>query len=812
MRQRELARGTWTTVLGWALGIVALLAGLAASAGEVYVSPDGNDSNPGTKEKPLATLARARDVVRGLKQAETGPVTVYLRGGTYYLPQTLVFTAEDSGTADAPVVYAAYPGEEPVISGGMRLEFQWSASRDGIMQADVPADFVTDQLFVNDRRLPMARYPNFDASAQYFNGFAADAFSPQRAARWKDPAGGFIHAMHRAHWGDFHYRITGKNEAGEVTYVGGWQNNRRMGMHGSHRFVENIFEELDAPGEWFLDQHQHVLWCMPPEGVDLTAAKVESARLAHLIELRGSEQQPVRFMRLEGLTLRHTARTFMENKEPLLRSDWTTYRGGAIVFDGAEDCEVRNAFLDAVGSNGIFVNNYNRRITITGCKILNAGASSISLVGDPGAVRNPLFEYGQRQSFESIDREVGPKTNNYPADCLVHDNLLVRSGRFEKQTAGVNISMAMEITVSHNSVYDVPRAGINICDGTWGGHLIEHNDVFDTVKETGDHGSFNSWGRDRFWGLTGVNLAELVKEYPELPKWDAFKTTVIRNNRWRCDHGWDIDLDDGSSNYRLYNNLCLNGGIKNREGFYRTDENNIMVNNGFHPHCWFEGSGDVFRRNIVFKAYRPARMSARDPWGGEMDYNLAHSVDKTGPAVELQAGSKRDEHSVYGDAMFVDPAAGDFQVAEGSPALALGFENFPMDDFGVLKPELRREARTPRITGYGEATAPKTAGTRDDRKHPWMGAVIKNLVGLGEMSATGMGRETGVLVVEVPPGSAAARAGFREGDVILAIGRKSTNDVKQFMQAIGTSAKGDTIRVVVHRNQKKVQVSFERRE
>jgi hypothetical protein len=62
------------------------------------------------------------------------------------------------------------------------------------------------------------------------------------------------------------------------------------------------------------------------------------------------------------------------------------------------------------------------------------------------------------------------------------------------------------------------------------------------------------------------------------------KPIILRNNRFRCDHGWDIDLEDGSSNYLIYNNLCLNGGIKLREGVSRVVENNIMVNNTFHPH------------------------------------------------------------------------------------------------------------------------------------------------------------------------------------------------------------------------------------
>ena len=81
----------------------------------------------------------------------------------------------------------------------------------------------------------------------------------------------------------------------------------------------------------------------------------------------------------------------------------------------------------------------------------------------------------------------------------IHNNLIHDIGLVEKQTAGVQISMAMNITVRHNSIYEVPRAGINVSEGTWGGHIIEYNDVFNTVRESSDHGAFNSWGRDRFW-------------------------------------------------------------------------------------------------------------------------------------------------------------------------------------------------------------------------------------------------------------------------------------------------------------------------
>ncbi len=266
----------------------------------------------------------------------------------------------------------------------------------------------------------------------------------------------------------------------------------------------------------------------------------------------------------------------------------------------------------------------------------------------------------------------------------------------EKQSAAIQIAMAQGITVRHCSIFDVPRAGINIGDGCWGGHVIEFCDVFDTVKETGDHGSFNSWGRDRYWGLKDVDLNALAqKGLHDLPRLDTVKPIILRNNRWRCDHGWDIDLDDGSSNYRIENNLCLNGGIKLREGFDRVVANNIMVANSFHPHVWYKGSDDIFQRNIVFTDYKP--IDVPKPWGEQCDFNLWHKPGKLAPtpSLSLQAQSGRDQQSLEADAKFRDASHGDYRVADDSPALKLGFKNFPMDQFGVQSQRLKRVTRMP---------------------------------------------------------------------------------------------------------------------
>ncbi len=785
-----------------ACGLFCLLDTPRAGALEIHVSPQGQDSNPGTSVAPLQSFAAAQQAARRLVARE--PVTVTFADGVYYLPQTVVFTAADSGTAAAPVVYQAATERGAVLSGGVKLALTWTPYKDGILQAQVPADLDTEELFVNGERQVLARYPNFDPAARYHNGLAGDALSPERAARWANPAGGYFHTMHPSLWGGFAFRITGKNAAGEIVKEGGWQNNRGKGTGQKAGFVENLFEELDAPGEWFLNRTTRTLFYYPPAGLNLATASVVASRLRTLVEFSGNEKNPVRFVSLRGFTFQHAARTFMDTKEPLLRTDWAIYRGGAIFFNGAEDCALTDALIDQVGGNAVFVNNYNRRITVRGCEIRKAGASGICFVGDAKAVRNPLFNYYVKPlKLEAIDRTPGPLTSNYPADSLVEDCLIYQIGRVEKQTAGVEIDIAQSITVRHCSIYDIPRAGINIGDGAFGGHLIEFCDVFDTVKETSDHGSFNSWGRDRFWTPKIDEINARVLAAPELPLLDVVKPNTLRNSRWRCDHGWDIDLDDGSSNYVIENNLCLSNGIKNREGYHRTVQNNIMVNNTFHLHVWPVSSGDKFRRNIIFANYLPKYMPPK-PVGLELDYNLVHQPGLTAvqPASELQNLSGRDEHSVMGDALFINPAAGDYRVKEGSPALALGFKNFPMDQFGVKKLALKAIARTPSF-GTGKAAA-----KRDPSAKIWLAVRVRNLIDQNEMSVYGTPGVTGVLVLDVPAGSALAKAGLQKDDVILFLNNKPADDLGQLLRLSAKLKAGDAATIGILRNQKALKLNL----
>ena len=788
-----------------------VMAGLGpAYAADIFVSPSGDDANAGTTEAPLGSLAAAKSAAASFAGKES--VIVHVADGTYYLPETLTFTPEDSGSEGKPVIYRAENEGGAVLSGGSLLDLKWEEYKDGIFQAKTPEGLAIDQLFIDGRKQRMARYPNYDPEkkAEPYQGYAADAFSKERAKNWADPAGGFIHAIHVKQWGGYHYRITGKDAEGEVTYEGGWQNNRIMGMHKDFRMVENIFEELDAESEWFHNAKTNTLYYKPTTGIDLDVAKVEVVRLRHLVEFNGSEESPVKNITLQGFVVRHAARTFMDTKEQMLRSDWTIYRGGSVKLTGTENISILDTEFDQVGGNAIFVNNYNRGTLVKGCHIHDAGASGVCFVGDPDAVRDPLFQYGEKNDLSKIDLTPGPKTNNYPSGGVVEDCLIHGIGKVERQPAGVQIEMSMKITVRDTSIYDCARAGINIGDGAWGGHLIERVDVFDTVLETHDHGSFNSWGRDRYWRSDQRSSQEAVDKNPDLPFLDAVHTTVIRDSRWSCDHGWDVDLDDGSTNYDIYNNLMLGKGLKLREGFRRYAWNNVIPFGTLHPHVWYDKSKDDVHSNIFGQRLGPARMVK--PYVDEttVDRNLFMTDDEKTKKTSAALGW--DENSVYGDPEFEDPAKGDFRVKEGSLALKIGFKNFPMDQFGVKKPSLKAIARTPEIPDFSGKSGKSSGGSKSkvtaaDVDQFWLGAMLKDLTG-EEFSAYGTKQEDGGVALEnVPEASAAATNGLVTGDLVQAVNGKKVTKIADLMKELFKIGE-EAIELKVIRNQQAETVAI----
>jgi hypothetical protein len=289
------------------------------------------------------------------------------------------------------------------------------------------------------------------------------------------------------------------------------------------------------------------------------------------------------------------------------------------------------------------------------------------------------------------------------------------------------------------------------------------------VLESGDHGSFNSWARDRWWGLD----LEGQPSDDQLSLLDAIEPITLRDSRWECHHGWDIDLDDGSSNYVIENNLLLSGGLKLCEGYHRIARNNLIPRNGFHFHVWPANSDDnVVEHNLISGGY-VGNVGLPKGWGLHCDENFVHRAgEPVGPATKMQQTSGYDAKSVEGDAKFADADHGDWTLAADSPAVKLGFQPFPLDRFGVTNPRLLPAA----TAAYAAFHQPKAmTAAREGAVHEFMGGKVKNLEA-GERAKVGMEAVFGVLVVEAPAGSALEKAHLVKGDVILSWDKEEVPD------------------------------------
>ncbi|MHC4540723.1 MAG: right-handed parallel beta-helix repeat-containing protein [Planctomycetota bacterium] len=803
-------------------------------ARDYHVSPQGSDDDGGSKQKPFATLTRARDAIREAGIAGREPANVIMADGIYLLDESFILEPQDSGSENAPVVYRAGNEGKAIISGATRITgLTWQRHEGDILKARVPDDILRsckfDAVTVGDRKLHMARFPNFTGQGNFDGVTTLDEVS-KRAQNYRQPTTGYLHALHRNRWGSVHYRITGKDAKG-LKLEGGWQQNRHRQLNTGNVMIENIFEELDDAGEWFLDREAGTLYLYPEQGMDLKREPLYVTSVKNLISFAGSAQEPVRWINVEGIEFRHAHRVVAEperNWEPLNRGDWSIVRSGAVMLTGTERCTIKDCFFNATGGNGVFFNNYNRHSAVRDCRFEKLGDSAVALVGNYACTRSNPIGYGNSIAYSKQDLTPGPKGNDFPKDCKMDGCLVFAIGRVGKQTAGCFISMAQNITVSHNTIYHVPRSGITVNDGCWGGHVIEHNDVFDTVIETGDHGPFNSWGRDRYW-LTRHHSGKGYREdivfagetVPQIEaqrrsRLDCVSPIVIRNNRWMHNtesHSWGIDLDDGSSNYHVYNNLCLGCSVKLREGFYRRVENNIFIGGrAIQQHVPFDHNMDYICTNIVVPA-KPETMPCLY-WSSEQYRNpdLEHKQLKDFQAAGI------DVHSISADPKFMDPENYDLRVADDSPALKLGFKNFPMDTFGVRKLEFKKIAdeahrkyqkfRPEQIWG-GSESADTAQGKPKARIYTCLGAKVKNLTTEEEKSVAAVGELTGIYVIEVPRGSAAARAGIVAGDAILALNGRKVADVAALRRRL-KRGKGKTVELhVVGATDRKIKLEIE---
>ncbi len=542
------------------LALVSSAVSSASAEVPLVVSPEAAPGGNGSQQKPFQTLVQARDAIRTHRQAGTlkkeEAVTVSLEPGGYPLAASLEINAADSGTAEAPVVYRARQGGKARLQGGVSLK---ASSFQAVTEATVLARLdqaVRDKvlcvrplgrcpgrisklqdllpwsargawLYVNHQPMTLARWPNATAAdggwasfsktvdnrpAQSQGGRSGHAESPSgsfifddpRPAGWNLADGVWLLGYWTHDWSDEVIRIASYDQEKKVIALAAPHN---YGINGGtwgaakrRFFAMNALEELDAPGEWYLDRSRKLLYFYP-EG-DLADAEIVLATLTEpLVKLNGAKH--VQFVELA----------------------FEYGHGDGIVAQNAEHLE------------------------IAGCVVANLAGGGISLSGSANVVRScDLFNLGKG----GIYLNGGDRQTLTPAKNLAENNHIHHYGIFQRTYApGIGANGCGQIA-RNNCIHDAPHNAV-----LYGGneHLFELNEIYRVVMETGDAGAFYT-GRD--WTSQGNVLRH--NYIHDLGGGDAGHVNTMGIYLDDCDSG---DSLVGNVFYRAGRALMIGGGRDN---------------------------------------------------------------------------------------------------------------------------------------------------------------------------------------------------------------------------------------------------------
>lgn len=652
-----------------------------------YVSTDGNDAWSGKlsqpdashKDGPFASLAAARDAIRKLKARGplTQPVTVYVRGGTYALAEPLVLTVTDSGMEKTPISYAAYPGETPLVSGGIQIT-GWEKSEKGeLWQAEVPGvregKWYTHQLFVNGERRQRARTPNtgfFRIDGKIMQGkpgfkFHEGDIKPKWAGQ-QDVDLVLLQAwtVLRAHIAEV--------DAGSRTVNLSREYAPDVQEEGAHYWIENTFDALDSPGEWYLDRRSGKLYYWPMPGEDMQRAEVIAPVLTELVRFQGGIRgdnrpggiafgfSPVHDIRLQGFALSYTDWSMPSNGSVDIQGAFAL--PAAVEVSDANSIVIENSVFKHLGQFAIELGKACKGNRIIANEMADLGAGAVK-IGEP---KDP------NDSEEAT-------SGNIVSDNRIHDIGVVDAG-----ADAVWVGLSSGNTISHNEVFNVYHSGIAV-GWTWGylptsaySNVIEYNHIHHVGRGVmGDLGCVY---------LLGVQPGTVVR--------NNFCHDVTRPDT--SYGGWGIYTDEGSSKIVIENNVVFHtqdAGFHHHYG-----QNNIVRNNIFALGQASQlrrtdeevGHSFDFEHNIVMWESGVLLDQSWKDNNFHFDNNLYFYAGSGGSSaiqfdgLSFQEWQKRgqDIHSVLADPLFVDFANGDFSLRPESPALTIGFKAIDLSEVG----------------------------------------------------------------------------------------------------------------------------------
>ena len=499
--------------------IVSLVLGLSFATPSVafclqttfWVSPDGSDDSSGTRLKPFLTLERARDAVRAVNESRRAGanMTVNLRGGTYRLGTPLALDWRDSGLNGKKVTYRAAPGEHPVISGSIRAE-NWSVYDQSLnIHRAYVGQRESRQLYVNGQRAVRAKTGSYPAGFRpaFYEilgvplpggiEFIPTAINP---AGWRDPNSWTkvrdIEAVIITQWKMMrvpvdsvtHYPLytpdpldPGFKTGLIVMQEPGWTNANvfldsttlQPGIWSFWQvtYFENAYEFLDEPGEWYLDKTGGWLYYIPREGEDINAAEVELPVLETLVEGAGELDQPVSNLRFEGLTFAYA--TWLD---PSGANGYVADQSGFHLVGEDHPFNIVGHDKNVVRTPGNISFRFARNITFNGNIFEHLGGAALDFdTGSQGnVIENNLFEDVSSAAIQLGGVSEADHHPQYPGQIManntISNNLIRGTGREYVDAAGIYIGFTQYTLISHNTIVDVPWAGIAV---GWGWGLLD---------------------------------------------------------------------------------------------------------------------------------------------------------------------------------------------------------------------------------------------------------------------------------------------------------------------------------------------------